>query len=480
MSRPLSKRRAFSTALAVLGGAMLSGCLPAPRAAPELARVTPPQGWRDPAPADATTTTSAIDPHWWRGFGDPALAALVEAALARNSDVLIAIARVDEARAQAALAEAARLPALNGTLGVQTGQALEATGVATTRVLQPALQANWEPDIFGRIRTQARAAGLAYRASAAERDAALLAVAAATAQNYVALLALDAQLFITRETVASRAEALRLASDQARVGYISQLQLTQAQSEYQSVLQAVPELELALRRQENAVRLLAGELPGEVRRSTGDGAARGYGVARLRLPPVPGVLPSSLLERRPDIAQRALLLAASDATLALRRQAFLPQVTLSAQLGSLFVNALDYNPVTVWNLGGSVLAPLFSGGRLSAQYEAAASQRDQAAFAYRRTVLTAFSEVENALAGVPRLRQQVGHATERRAILARSLGYARDRYQAGYASYLEELDAQRNLYRVELDLVTLQRTQADNLIALYRALGGGWSSPVAP
>jgi multidrug efflux system outer membrane protein len=296
-------------------------------------------------------------------------------------------------------------------------------------------------------------------------------VAASTAQNYIALLALDAQLFITRETVASRAEALRLAEDQARVGYISQLQLTQAQSEYQSVLGAIPELELAVRRQENALRLLAGELPGDVLDKTKHGA----GFDALRLPPVPGVLPSQLLARRPDIFQRELLLAAADVNLAVRRQAFLPQVSLSAQLGSLFVNALDYDPVTVWSLGGSVLAPLFSGGRLTAQVEAAASQRDQAAFAYRRTVLTAFSEVENALAGVPRLAEQVSHAVQRREILTRSLGYATDRYQAGYASYLEQLDAQRNLYQVELNLVTLQRTQMENLIGLYRALGGGWS-----
>ncbi|WP_229507612.1 TolC family protein [Massilia sp. Dwa41.01b] len=191
---------------------------------------------------------------------------------------------------------------------------------------------------------------------------------------------------------------------------------------------------------------------------------------------MPQALPSQLLARRPDIAQRALLLAASDTALALRRQAFLPQVSLSAQLGSLFVNALDYDPVTVWSIGGSVLAPLFSGGRLRAGYAAAASQRDQAAFAYRRAVLTAFSEVENALAGVPRLSAQVGHAQQRREILARSLGYARDRYQAGYASYLEQLDAQRNLFQVELNLVTLRRTQIDNLVALYRALGGGWAA----
>jgi len=457
------RRRIVNAALALLGAATLGGCLPTYRAAPTLARIDPPQAWREPAIGHAQ-----LDPHWWRGFGDPELARLVEAALVRNSDVLIAVARVDEARAQAALADAARLPALNGAIGVQTARALEATGIGNTTAIQPALQGSWELDLFGRLRNQVRAADLQYRATQAERDAAALAVAASTAQNYILLLALDAQLATTRDTVASRAEALRLATDQARVGYISQLQATQAQSEYQAVLQALPELELAVRRQENALRLLAGELPGRVE--------RGAGFAALALPAVPALLPSQLLARRPDIAQREQQLAALDATLAARRQAFLPQVSLSAQLGSLLVDALDYDPVTVWSLGGSVLAPLFSGGRLNAQYEAAAAQRDQAAFAYRRTVLTAFSEVENALAGVSRLAEQVDHALQRRAILSRSLGYAHDRYQAGYASYLEELDAQRNLYQVEVGLITLRRTQLENLIGLYRALGGGWTA----
>lgn len=460
------RRRKVNAVLGLLGAGLLSGCLPAMRPLPDAARVAAPEAWREQAFGNPSAS-AAVDPGWWRSFGDPALARLVEAALARNSDVLIAVARVDEARAQAELAESARLPALNGALGAQVGRSLTATGIGINRSVQPGLQASWEPDLFGRIRNQIRAASLQYRATQAERDAAALAVAAATVQNYVALLALDAQLSITRETVASRNEALRLAQDQARVGYISQLQLTQAESEYQSVLGALPELELAVRRQENALRLLAGELPGDV--------ARGGGFAALHLPPVPAMLPSQLLARRPDIAQRELLLAASDVNLALRRQAFLPQVSLSAQLGSLFVNALDYDPVAVWSLGGSVLAPLFTGGRLNAQYEAAGSQRDQAALAYRRSVLTAFSEVENALAGVPRLAEQVDHASRRRDILSRSLGYAHDRYQAGYASYLEELDAQRNLYQVELSLVTLRRTQVENLIALYRALGGGWS-----
>jgi multidrug efflux system outer membrane protein len=446
----------------VLLALAVAACAPAHRPVPAAARVETPAAWRD------AVAGTAVNPHWWRTFGDPALDALVASALARNADVLLAQARVEEARALMQAAEAARFPTLNAGLGVQAGHTLGATGVTTTRSAQPELQASWEPDLWGRIRTQAQAAALQYRAGQAESDAAALAVAAQTAQAYLALLALDEQLRITQATAVSRTEALRLASDQARVGYISQLQLTQAQAEYETVAQSVPQLELAVRRQENALRVLAGDVPGAV--------ARGLAFNALRLPPAPAMLPSDLLRRRPDIVQRELLLAASDAGLAARRAAFLPQVQLSARFGSLLVNVLDYDPITVWSLGGSVLAPLFSAGRLEAQVDAAAAQRDQAAYAYRRTVLAAFAEVENALAGVGRIEAQMDHAVRRRDALARSLDFAHDRYRAGYASYLEELDAQRNLFRAELDIVSLRQSQLDNLVTLYRALGGGWGA----
>jgi NodT family efflux transporter outer membrane factor (OMF) lipoprotein len=457
------KARAAQLALLAAAACALTACMPAHRQAPPQSQVELPQHWREEIAA-----TGQIQAQWWRGFGDPALTALVEAALARNSDVLTAAARVDEARALWQAADAARMPTLNAALGLQAGQTLGSAGIATTRTLQPELRMAWEADLWGRLRQQAQAANLRYQATQVERDGVALAVAAATTQSYVSLLALDAQLEVTRATVASREQALRLATEQAQVGYISQLQLTQAQSELESVLQVLPRLELAARRQENALRLLTGDLPGDLPR------ARGF--RDLQAPIVPAALPTELLGRRPDLAQGALLLAASDASLAASSKAFLPQVALSTSLGSLFINALDYNPVTVWSLGGSILAPIFSTGRLTAQVDAATAQRDQAAYAYRDLVLTAFGEVENALSGVTRLQTQMEHAQKRRDILARSLDFAHDRYQAGYASYLEELDAQRNLYQTELDLITLRQSQLENLMALYRALGGGWSS----
>ena len=270
----------------------------------------------------------------------------------------------------------------------------------------------------------------------------------------------------------ARAEALRIAQDKVRAGYISQLQLTQAQSEYEVVLQALPRLEAAIARQYNALQLLTGELPGQ--RTPAD--AQSGQLAALRLPEVPVALPSDLLRRRPDLVQAELQLAASDATLGASRAAFLPQVALSASLGALYVNALNYNPVSVWSLGGSVLAPLFDQGRLSAQYDSATAQRDGAAFAYRGAALTAFGEVENALVGVERLAQQMEHVTRRRAILARSVEFAKDRYEAGYAPYLEQLDAQRNLYQTEIEAITLRQEQLLNQLNLFKALGGGWAA----
>jgi len=275
-------------------------------------------------------------------------------------------------------------------------------------------------------------------------------------------------LYVTRETVDSRQEALRVAEDRAALGYTSQLELTQAQSEYEAAAELLPQLQQAIREQENALRLLISRFPGDVE--------RGAGLLAIEPPPVPGVLPSELLRRRPDIQQAELLLAASSLNLQAQRDRFLPQVQLSASLGRLFVNSLDYDPVRVWDLGASVLAPIFDAGRLEAGVNIAVAQRNQAAFAYRAAALDAFKEVENSLSAVSNLRQQLVRVAARRAVLERSLTYAQDRYRAGYSSYLETLDAQRNLFNTELAAVQLRESRLNALISLYQALGGGWQA----
>ncbi|WP_377007109.1 efflux transporter outer membrane subunit [Comamonas endophytica] len=335
-----------------------------------------------------------------------------------------------------------------------------------TRSVQPGLQASWEPDLWGRLSQLNQAAGERLIASQADRDAVALSVAATTVQAYVGLRSLQAQQAISEATLAAREQALALALDQVRVGYISQLQQTQAQAELAAVQQQVEQLNWQIDRQLSTLNLLQGQAGGVK-------PAPGVRLQDLQLPAVPATLPSQLLERRPDIARAAALLAASDHQLQAQRAAFLPQVNLSASVGSLLVNALSYDPLTVWSLGGSLLAPLFDAGRLQAQFDAVSAQRDQAALAYRGAVLSAFADTENALTGSVRLAQQTRHAVERRDVLQRSLGFAHDRYQAGYASYIEELDAQRNLYAAQLEVVRLHQAELENRVQLYRALGVG-------
>jgi NodT family efflux transporter outer membrane factor (OMF) lipoprotein len=445
----------------LLSGLALAACVPHKQPLPADAQVAAPASWRASSAAYAPVRAD-----WWQAFGDPQLARLVEAALAHNTDVLVAVARVDEAREQIRLARSALLPTLDASVPLQRDRSLGTTGVVHETVAQPELRLSYELDLWGRLRKLRGAAELQYQASQAERDSVRLGVAATTARAYLSLLSLDAQLQVTEETARSRSDALRVAQDRAELGYTSQLELTQAESEYQAAQQLIPELQQSIRQQENALRLLTGALPGAIE--------RGRDFAGIQPPNVPGALPAELLRRRPDIEQAELQLAAADRYLDARRDEFLPQVQLSAGIGQLYVNALDYDPVKIWDIGASVLAPIYSAGRLESQVASATAQRDQAAYAYRAAALNAFGEVENALSGVQRYAEQIERVRSRRQVLARSLEIAHDRYRGGYSSFLEELDAQRNLFNTELAAIQVRERQLNNLVSLYQALGGGW------
>ena len=442
--------------------AALAGCAAPHTPRPEAARVLPPAAWRTDLKGVAP-----LDAAWWRLFGDPQLAALVEAALANNTDIAIAAARVREARAQVGLARAALVPTLEAGAGASEARSINAFGQGSTSTsAQPTVQAAYEVDLFGRIADQVSAARNAYLASAAARDAASLSVAGATASGYVTLLALDARRIVVRQTIADRAAALKLAQSRARAGYTSDLELRQAQAEYQGTALILPQVDLAIARAEQALRLLSGDVPGPV--------ARGR-LAGLANPALPAEgLPSELLRRRPDVAQAELSLAATDASLSVARKQFLPSIRFAASAGTVF-NTLLPNPVAIWSLGGSVLTPLFEGGRLRAGVEGAAARRDQAAFAYRKAALTAFRETDDALVTIARLADQRRALEAQRIAVASALHHATNRYQAGYSGYLEQLDAQRSLLAIDLSLVQLRADQTNAVVALYQALGGGWN-----
>ncbi|MBY8822468.1 efflux transporter outer membrane subunit [Sphingomonas colocasiae] len=440
---------------------LLAGCA---GPAVEMAKVEPVQSlaaWRTDA-----GPTAPLDRDWWIGFGDPALTALVERALANNADIGVAAGRVREARANEMLARSQLLPTLDAGIGGSRSRSVNPFGKAVEQsAAQPQIQAAYEVDLFGRLADQRSAARDAWLASQAARDSVRLAVASAVAGGYVTLLGLDARLAVARQTLAARADSLKVATSRVRTGYSPKLELQQAQAEYDATAQIVPQIELAIARQENGLSVLTGEAPATIARGRLD---------RLAEPALPDGLPSDLLRRRPDIARAEYQLAAADASLAAARKRFLPQLRLTGSAGAA-LSTLLADPIGIWSIGGSILAPLFEGGRLTGQAEAAGAQRDQAAFAYRQAVLVGFREVEDALAAVKRLDEQRGFATSQRDALAEGLRLATNRYREGYSPYLEQLDAQRGLLGAELSLVQIRSDALAARVQLYQAMGGGWS-----
>ncbi|MBB5715678.1 efflux transporter outer membrane subunit [Sphingomonas aerophila] len=461
--------RRFSASL--LLAATLGGCVsPGPRVPkPVAAAVTPPAAWRTDLQPGGPVTAD-----WWTGFGDPALTALVAQALANNVDIAIAAGRVEEARAAEALSRAQLSPQVGGSLPETQGQTLSPFGTPSRAIgTQPVITASYDLDLFGRLRLASRAARAQLLASEGARDTVRLATAASAASGYVVLRALDQRLQIARETLAARSDALRIARRRYEAGYSSRLEYRQSQAEYASTQQLVPAAHLAITRQENALSLLVGDVPGPI--------ARGVPINRLRLPAIPDGLPASLLRQRPDIFQAEQTLVAADLSLDSQRAAFLPNIALTGSVGLVLSTALS-NPVGVFSLGASGLAPIFDAGRLRAQENAATARRDQAAFAYRRTALSAFREVDDALAGVQRTGEQATALVEQVNASRGALENARNRYRAGYSSYIEQLDAQRSLLTAELSLVQAESDQLTSFVTLYQAMGGGWrpGTPLSP
>jgi NodT family efflux transporter outer membrane factor (OMF) lipoprotein len=450
----------------------LSACAGPPVRTASVPPVVPPPAWRTDA-----GPVAPIDRAWWQSFGDPVMTALIDKALANNTDIGAAMGRVRELEANLALARSQMLPTIDAGISGGRSRSVSPFGLPSEQnAAQPQVQAAYEIDLFGRLADQRAAARDAWFAGQAARDSVRLSVAAATASGYIALRGLDARLDVARATVAARSESLRIAKSRVTNGYSPKLELQQALAEYDATAQIVPQIELAITRTEDALSQLTGETPQAI--------DRGLSLDRLAVPPIPADLPSELLRRRPDVAQAEFQLAASDKNLAAARKRFLPQVRLSAAAGAAFSTLLK-DPITIWSIGGSILAPIFEGGRLTAQAEAAGAQRDQAAFAYRRAALTAFHEVEDALAGAKRLDEQANYARLQQDALAEGLRLATNRYREGYSPYLEQLDAQRGLLGAQLSLIQLRADALTARVQLFQAMGGGWqrcadTNPCAP
>ena len=441
----------------------LAGCAGPRSPTPPEARIEPPPAWR--TSVDAAGDLSAT---WWQSFGDPGLTAVVESALIHNEDIRIATARLEELAGQAALAHAQQMPDVAGTVAYQRDRSINpGNGIPQVEnITAPVIAFSYDADLFGRLRAvsaAARANVLATRAAQADVQ---LTVAALAARSWFTLRSLDERLDTLRQTLAARDATRKLVQRRVSVGYAAQLELAQSEAEYDATEQQIPPTELAITRTEDALSVLLGESPRAIERSS----------AEPTLPAVPKALPSALLRRRPDVVEAEERLVAADRGLDVSRAAFMPDLQFQGDWGHVTTTLLQNHPVDVFAIGASVLAPIFDAGRLKAREDSAAARRDQAAWAYRKTALKAFSEVDDALAATRRLREQLEALEAQRTAFERTLKIASQRYKAGYAPFLDQLDAQRGLLSVQLAISQVRADQRNAFVTLFQALGGGWDA----
>jgi NodT family efflux transporter outer membrane factor (OMF) lipoprotein len=451
---------------------VLAGC--AGRAGPPPAStLNLPAQWRTPE-SGAAEAGRAPDRAWWGAFGDPVLGDLVAQALLHNGDLRIARARLIESQARVTVARAGQLPQLSASASPLRTRTLNAFNAPfDTTVLAAQVEASYELDLWGRLDAVSDGALALDRAEQANSAAAALSIAATTASAYLNLRGLDAQLDLTQKTLALRERSLQLAKRGYDAGYSSQLEWLQARAEYEGTAETIPQLERSIAEQENALSILTGREPGTI--------GRGLALSALKPPAIPAGLPSELLRRRPDIYRAGQLLVAQNANLKAAQDQLLPSFRLTAAGG---VQAGGWHqfiasPLELWRLGAGLTEPLFEGGRLQAQTDIAASQRDQAVYQYENVVRNALLETENGLSALSRLRAQARVNEARSGTAAEELRIAQNRYRNGYASYLEQLDAQRTQYAVDISGLQLQTRILVASVDLYRSLGGGWTAPDA-
>jgi multidrug efflux system outer membrane protein len=454
----------------IVAACTLTACIGEPYSRPDL---TVPSQYRfalaqSQAPADTV---------WWTKFGDPALDALVTEALANNEDLRIAAARVDQFQGAKVTTRAALFPAIGytGTTGEESrSELVYGPGADQARSFSSAgLTAGWELDVWGRVRNLTAAADADWRASEADRRATVLQLVSAVLSGYITLRSLDDQLETSERTLESRRQALDVFEKRYKGGVISKVELSQARSQYEVAAAAIPALRQRIARQENALSVLVGRNPGPV--------TRGRPLVDLGTPAVPAGLPSELLTQRPDVVSAEQSLIAANARVSAARALYFPSISLTGLLGvaSLDLDELFDDGSDTWNYAGSVTGPIFQGGAVLGTNRQAEAQRRQLLANYERTVQRAFADVDDALISTQTTAER--SAAQRRQVeaLRDYARLSRKRFEGGYSSYLEVLDAESSLFNAELLYSEGHRERLLAHVDLYKALGGGWVDAAA-
>lgn len=440
---------------------------------PEYTRpyVDTPDSWRLPT----KEACALANIRWWTQFGDPVLDALIIEALENNNDLKVAIASVDQFYGQFRVVYSQLFPQIYGTASAfRTESSLQANpglleSMRITNNFMALLTCSYQLDIWGRLYSASDAALAQYLAQIQVRRTVVQTLVSAVANAYITLRQFDEQLRISRETLKSFEASLQLMTDRFLGGAISQLPVEQARSEMDAAAIQVKELEISVEQQENLLSVLLGRNPGDIR--------RGKLIAQMTQPPcVPAGLPSDILDQRPDVMEAELNLISANSNVGVAKANFFPQISLTGFYGneSLELHKLFRGSARTWEYGGTITEPIFNGGFFVAQLEIAEALKEEAYFAYLSTIQTAFKEVDDALIAHTKSLELLKVQRDQVDAYTKYLYLAQLEYDNGQVDYLNVLDAQRNLFSSELDLIQAESFTFTTIIDLYKALGGGW------
>lgn len=435
----------------------------------EKPQIQAPQQWRFGVD-DAKETANL---QWWEQLQDPVLNSLVEQALLNNLDLKVAIANVEQFMGVYGATRASLFPQIFGQGDYQrqqtSGEALGLGGkIPDTDYADLGATMFWELDVWGQLRRAKEAANADLLAQEAVRDTVVLTLVSSVAQTYITLRSLDRSLEITRQTVDNLTEENRIAKARLDAGYASEIEVSQSDSELERRRAFIPLYEQQIAETEHALSLLLGKPPGAI--------PRGRTLDELLPPAVPAGLPSEQLARRPDIQQAEQNLIAANARIGVAKGEYFPKVRLTGDVGqaSLEMAQLFAPGANFWTIGSRLLGPIFTAGRVAGQVQAAEGAQQAALANYQKAILSAFSEFENGLVASNKSNERQSTQARRVDALQNYLRLSRTRYDEGYTSYLEVLDALRQYYEGQIELVQARNDTFTSLIQLYRAMGGGW------
>jgi outer membrane protein, multidrug efflux system len=454
----------------LLASSLIGGCAVGPNY--HRPAVPTPAAYRDLSenPHAQAQAASFADLPWWQVFQDPQLQDLIRTTLKQNYDMQLATERINAERAQLAITRSNLFPQIQGSGNFQGGN--EQSFPAKSNLLLLTGDAAFQLDLFGKLRRATESARAQLLATEEAQHTVTLTLVSDVASDYFTLLQLDLELQITRNTVTTQEGSVKLTSFRLDNGVATKLDVLQAQQVLDTANAQIPDLERIIGQEEDAISILLGNYP--------EGVPRGHPLEEQALPPdVPPGLPSSLLERRPDIREAEQVLVAANADIGVAKAEFFPQISLTGSGGGAFGRSELFSGLVashngIWSYGAQVTQPIFTGGALRGNLHLAESQHEQALIAYKQAIQRAFGDVSDALIGYQKFHEVRVRQEQTVKDLAESVRLSIMRYQGGTTTYLEVLDGQRSLFDAELVLAAARGNEYQSLVQLYRALGGGW------